>query len=54
MHRTGIREAKLTGGVDIVESVRVLGPAKQPTALSRQAHFLEKFGVSWVVAQDFQ
>jgi hypothetical protein len=54
MHRTGIiHYTRMRVAVD-VGSVSVPGVAKESAILSRQAHFLEKFGVSWVVAQDFQ
>ena len=35
-------------------AVSVPAVAKEPAILCGQAHFLEKFGVSWIVAQDFQ
>ena len=53
MHRTGLHDAKMRVAVD-VGSVSVPGVAKESAILCGQAHFLEKFGVSWVVAQDFQ
>jgi hypothetical protein len=53
MHRTGIHHARMRVAID-VGSVSVPGVAKEPAILCGQAHFLEKFGVSWIVAQDFQ
>ena len=53
MHRTDIYDAKMKVAVD-VGSVSALGVAKESAILCRQAHFLEKFGVSGVAVQLFE
>jgi hypothetical protein len=53
MHRTGIYDAKMRVAVD-VGSVSAPSVAKESAILCRQAHFLEKLGVSRVAAETLE
>ena len=53
MHRTGIHHPSMRVAVD-VGSVSAPGVANDSAVLCRQAHFLEKFGVSGVAVEFFE